>query len=96
MAHPDGGKKPIFQTRHSFAQALEAVGKRIDGMNFLSSTDQRTTARVGDTDSGAHAIAFRQGKHGGNVCQNCWGFTYSCSGTRISQWVRGLDRSLGE
>jgi hypothetical protein len=94
MPHPDGGKKPTFRTRHSFAQALEAVSKSNDGAKFLSSTEHSTTARVGATNSGNPAIAFRQGKYGGNVCQSCWGFTYSCSGTRISQWVRGLDRSL--
>jgi len=94
MPHPDGGTKPIFQTRHSFAQALETVSNRNAGVKFLSSTDHSTTARIGNTDSGTPAIAFRQGKHGGNVCQSCWGFTYSCSGTRISQGVRGLDDSL--
>jgi len=94
MPHPDGGKKPKFPTRHTFLQALERVSKRNDGVKFLSSTNHSTMARVGDTDCGKPAIAFRQGKSGGNVCQSCWGFTYSCSGTRISQWVRGLDRSL--
>jgi hypothetical protein len=94
MPHSDGGKKPTFETRHSFAQALEAVSKQKDGVKFLSSTIHSTIARLGHTDEGVSLITFRQGTSGGNVCESCWGFTYSCYGTRISQWVRGLDRSL--
>jgi hypothetical protein len=60
MPHPDGGKRPIFQTQHSFTQALVAVQKKNDGVKFLSSTDHSTNARIGDTDCGTPAIAFHR------------------------------------
>ena len=93
MAHPDGGKGGTFQTRHTFSQAYAVVG---NGMQFLSTRDHQTTARVGATENGERAIAFYRAKGGwgGNVCESCWGFRLSCVGTRIGQWVEGLDRFL--
>ena len=91
MPHPDGGKKPKFPTQHTFVQALELVGNKSDGLEFPSSTNHSTMARVGNTDSGKPAIAFRQeGNGGGNVCQNCWGFTDSPTPAQAQESANGF------
>ena len=94
MAHPDGGGGNTFATHHTFEQARQMVG---NGFDFLSSTHRPTRARVGMTQDGARptiAFAMEDAHGGGNVCQSCWGFRISCSGTRIGQWVEALDQAL--
>lgn len=93
MGHPEGGQGSKFATRHSFRQAYASIG---EGLQFSSTKGNLTTARHGNTESGAPAINFYfdSGERAGNVCEGCWGFRKSCVGTRIGQWVEGLDRFL--
>lgn len=93
MGHPIGGQGAVLKVRHTFSQAYTAVG---NGAQFDSTTGHPTIARLGITQDGKPAVSFwsESGGWGGNVCEACWGFRLSCSGTRVGQWVEGLDRFL--
>ena len=94
MPHPDGSKGGVFPARHTFAQTFAAVGRA--GMQFVSTTGERITARQGVTRDGATQTIEFDGQHGhiGKVCAACWGFRESCSGTRIGQCTEALDQSV--
>ena len=94
MAHPEGGQGNSFPTRHGFEQAHTRVG---GGLRFPSTTGEPIIAELSFAADGAtHTIVFsnRQGDRVANVCKACWGFRKSCSGTRVGQYVQGLDEFL--
>jgi|ERR1700679_1969449 len=94
MGHPVGGQGNSFSTRYSFEQAQTRVG---GGLRFPSSTREEMLAELRFAiDGTTHTIAFsnRDGDLIGNVCKACWGFRKSCTGTRIGQYVQGLDEFI--
>ena len=94
MPHSDGGQGNSFPTRHSFEQAHTRVG---GGLRFSSTTGEAMIAELSFAADGAtNTIVFSSwgGDRAGNVCKACWGFRKSCTGTRIGQYVQGLDEFL--
>jgi hypothetical protein len=94
MGHPVGGQGNSFPTRYNFEQAHTRVG---GGLRFPSTTREEMLAELSFAfDGTTHTIAFsnRKGNRVGNVCKACWGFRKSCTGTRIGQYVQGLDNFI--
>jgi len=92
MPHPSGGSGSRFSTSHSFDETRRFVG---DGVRFLSTTGERITASQGFSKNGDPTIVFKgERRVHGNVCQACWGFRLSCSGTRIGHCSEALDDTV--
>lgn len=103
MAHPDGGRGNIFDVTSTFQEAFNAIGT--NGIEFQSTTGNPIQAIRGQARSGVNTIEFRELNHpnqimAANVCEQCWGFRQNCNGnnegTRVGQYVEGLDRRLNE
>jgi len=94
MPHPDGGRGNSFGTEHTFEEAVKYVGSQ--GVSFKSTTGEKIRATLGWTRDGQHRTIVFMGERSrhGNVCSECWGYTYTCSGTQIGHCVKGLDRIM--
>lgn len=91
MPHPNGGKGNTFRTTKTFADAYALVGA--PGISFSSTTGETINATQSLAQDGVtltiefHGINNRHG----NVCEACWGFRESCTGSRIGQCTDALD-----
>ena len=91
MPHPDGGSGNTFPTRKTFDIAYARVG--VGGVAFNSTTGEHITAEQSMAKDGITRTITFHGASGriGNVCEACWGYRQSCSGTRIGQCSEALD-----
>jgi hypothetical protein len=63
------------------------------GVRFRSSTGEKVTATQGWTKDGYTAtIIFGGATPHGSACVACWGYRRSCSGSRIGEFAKALDR----
>lgn len=59
---------------------------------FFSTTQKQVTARQGATRDRITSTIVFEGH--GSVCNACWGFRLSCSGTRIGHCAEALDKVI--
>jgi hypothetical protein len=60
-----------------------------------STTGQIITATQGWTKDGqTPTIVFKGEINHGSVCEACWGYRISCSGSRIGQYAEALDQII--
>jgi hypothetical protein len=94
VPHPHRGSGPTFRPKHSFAAARAFVGA--EGVGFRSTTGEKVTATQASTkDRQTPTIAFHAATVTTSVCRACWGYSLSCTGARIGEFARALDRMTG-
>src|SRR5687768_5083316 len=100
MPHPNGGKGEKFDNAHSFDKAFKYVA---DGVSYRSTSDRPILADQTMTNDGKTRLIKFTGKHHqlgydvvhGYVCESCWGYRQTCSGSYIGQCVEPLDSEIG-